>query len=170
MKRYSLIFYAVFAFGVTSCINNSTNEKAPEEGLVVTDTIIEKKMEVEKEFPQTSCYRYESSRDTIYLKMERTEVEDEVTGTLSYNYMEQPKSSGSFKGKIVGDTVFADYTYKLNGNTDTREVIFIKKDSSIVEGFGETRKIKGKTKFKPDAIMSFNEALSLEQISCPQDQ
>lgn len=168
MKRHFVILSAVVAFGVISCNNNSKttvekteadSEKAqPAEPLSLED---------ETDFPETSCYKYESSRDTIMLQLKRNGMDDEVSGTLSYNYMEKPKSNGTFKGRVVGDTIFADYTFDLNGTNSIRELIFVKKDSSLVEGFGETEKVKGKTKFKPDAIMSYNEATSLEQIPCP---
>lgn len=168
MKIHLVILSTILALGTISCNNNNktTVEK--------TEAISEKEepaepltLEEETDFPETSCYKYESSRDTIMLQLKRTAMDDEVSGTLSYNYMERPKSNGTFKGKIVGDTIFADYSFDLNGTTSVRELIFVKKDSSLVEGFGETEKVNGKTKFKPDAIMSYNEATSLELIPCP---
>lgn len=170
MKKSLIIISTILALGVISCNNNSKNTvEKPDEVSEIIDSQKPETLENEINFRQSSCYKYESSKDTVMMKMKRAEVDDEVTGTLSYNYQEQSPSKGTFKGKIVGDTIFADYTFDLHGTTSIRELIFIKKDSSLVEGFGETEKIKGKTKFKPDAIMSFNEATSLEQIPCTED-
>ena len=156
-------------FGLNSCKDNSRNEIEKSDNVSETvDSLNSKDLEEKENFPQTSCYRYESSKDTIKLEMTRTD-DEEVTGSLSYNYLEQPKSKGSFKGRIVGDTIFADYTFDLKGKASIRELIFIKKDSSLVEGFGETEEVKGKTKFKKDAILSFNEVISLSPIDCDEE-
>lgn len=165
MKYYVIILSALASLGIISCHNNYKNPNENPDG--ISEEIISEEsvtLEEKNEFQDNSCYRYESSKDTVSLRLNRTD--NEVSGTLSYNYLEKAKDKGSFKGRIVGDTIFADYTYDSPEKKGVREVIFIKKDSSLVEGYGETEEIKGKTKFKTDAILSFNEAISLEQVEC----
>lgn len=165
MKKYLIIIISTAAFGLVSCNNNYKNPNENPDGLSETINPEEPKtLEEETIRSESSCYRYESSKDTIHLKFDRTQ--DEVSGTLSYNYLEKPKSEGTLKGKIIGDTIFADYTFNSPEEKGVREVIFIKKDSTLIEGFGETEDVKGKTKFKQDAILSFNAVMSLDQMDC----
>lgn len=161
MEKYLMFFLAALILSASACKNES--EKVESQVIVTPEEPAT--LEEEAVLDATSCYRYASSKDTIVLQLDR--MDKEVTGKLSYNYLEKPKSEGTFKGEIVGDTIFANYTFNSEGKTETRELIFVKKDSSLVEGFGETEVQNGKTRFKPDAIMSFNEVMSLVRIECP---
>lgn len=163
MKKYFLISLALVIFGFTSCKNEVIETDSLENNKIIdSDTIVS--LEDEVELDAISCYRYASTKDTIFLKMTRADAE--VTGSLSYNYLEKPESKGTFKGEIIGDTIFAEYAYTAEGESSVREIIFVKKDSSLVEGHGETEVNKGRTKFKPNAILSYNEVMSLTKVEC----
>ncbi len=161
MKKEFIVLFSISILGFTSCTKNSKEIESEE---AIVDVEVPASLEEEMDVDAVTCYRYASPKDTIFLTLNRANTE--VTGSLSYDYIEKPESKGTFKGEIKGDTIFADYTYAEAGKTLVREMIFVKNDSSLVEGVGLTEVKNGKTMFKPDAILSFNEVMSLEKVEC----
>lgn len=159
MKKYLLIFAAIGSLAITSCKNDTKKEDSevvsPEEADI---------MESDVNSPEIACYRYVSEKDTVMLQMEK--MNDEVAGTLSYNYFEKDKNDGTFEGTMVGDTLKADYTFESEGSVSVRELIFIKKENKLVEGYGEVEELDGKMKFKNNTKFNFNNNMSLEEVNC----
>ena len=80
-----------------------------------------------------SCYLYLSNKDTV--KMTLTFDNQSVRGTLNYNIFEKDGNMGTIRGSIIGDTILATYTFESEGVTSAREVAFLKKGNTLVEGF-----------------------------------
>ncbi len=162
MKKSLLILTAIATIIVSSCKNetkkNDSEVMAPEEADI---------MESDLNSPEIACYRYVSKKDTVLLQMEK--MNDEVAGTLSYNYFEKDKNDGTFEGKMVGDTLFADYTFGSEGSVSIRDVIFVKKGNKLFEGFGQVEEVNGKMKFKKNAKYTLNDAMPLEEINCDEN-
>ncbi len=162
MKKYLLIFVAIVSIAIISCKNETEKEEpevvSPEEADI---------MESDVNAPEIACYRYVSKKDTVLLQMEK--MSDDVAGTLSYNYFEKDKNEGTFEGIMVGDTLFADYTFGSEGTVSVREVMFVKKGNKLVEGYGEVEEVEGKTKFKSKTKFTFNNAMPLEEINCDEN-
>lgn len=162
MKSNILIFSAIAIITFCSCKNETKKDDlevmAPEE----TDI-----MEENASTPDIACYRYTSERDTVLLQMEK--IDDEVVGTLSYNYFEKDNNDGTFEGKMVGDTLFANYTFGSEGTVSVRELMFIKKGNNIVEGFGEVEDVNGEMKFKKNTKYTFNDSMPLKEIDCDEN-
>lgn len=162
MKKYLLIFTAIATILVSSCKNETKKEEfevtSPEESDI---------MESDVNSPEIACYRYISKKDTVLLQMEK--MNDEVAGTLSYNYFEKDKNDGTFEGKMMGDTLLGNYTFKSEGAVSVREVLFLKKGNMLVEGFGEVEEINGKIKFKNNTKFTYNDAMPLEAINCDEN-
>lgn len=162
MKKNALLFAALATIIFSSCKNETKNEAtevvSPEE----TDL-----METEINTPEIACYRYASEKDTVLLQMEK--MSDDVAGTLSFNYFEKDKNEGTFEGIMVGDTLFADYTFGSEGKISVREVMFVKKGNKLVEGYGEVEELEGKTKFKSKTKFTFYDAMPLEEINCDEN-
>ena len=159
MRNYLLIFAAIASIGFYSCKNETKNEDL--ETISTEETDI---MDSDVNSPAISCYRFVSKRDTILLQMEK--MNNEIAGTLSYNYFEKDKNEGTFEGKMVGDTLFASYTFGSEGSVSVREVMFVKNGNMLVEGFGDVEEVDGKMKFKDNVKYSLNEAMPLEEIDC----
>ncbi|MDC8001448.1 hypothetical protein POV26_10380 [Aequorivita todarodis] len=162
MKNYLLIFAILGTISITSCKNETKKENS--EGMAPQQADI---VESDVNSPEIACYRYVSKKDTVLLQMEK--MNDEVAGTLSYNYFEKDKSDGTFEGKMVGDTLFADYTFGSEGTLSVREVMFLKKGNKLVEGFGEVEAGDGKMKFKNNTEFTLNDAMPLEEINCDEN-
>lgn len=162
MKKYILIIPILFAFIMISCKNETKNEDS--EMMIPEESDI---MDTDENISQISCYKYTSAKDTVLLQMEKTN--DEIAGTLSYNYFEKDKNDGTLEGKMIGDTLFADYTFGSEGSVSVREVMFVKKGNKFVEGFGEVEEVNGKMKFKDNAKFTLNETMALQEINCDEN-
>ena len=127
----------------------------------------ESDMQADVNTPQIACYKFASEKDTVLLQMEQ--INEEIAGTLSYNYFEKDKNDGTFEGKMIGDTIYADYTFGSEGSVSVREVMFVKKDNKLIEGFGEVEEVNGKMKFKDNTKFSLNDNMPLIEINCDED-
>ena len=162
MKKNLLILTALVTITVSSCKNETKNQET--EILVPEQADI---MESDMNSPEIACYRYISKKDTILLQMEK--MNDEVAGTLSYNYFEKDKNDGTFEGKMIGDTLFANYTFNSEDAVSVREVVFVKKGKQLVEAFGDVEEVDGKIQFKNNTKYTLNDVMLLEEINCDEN-
>ena len=157
MKKILFLFVLTIAF--ISCKNETKN--GDPEVMVPDHADI---MESDVNSPETACYRFASSKDTVLLQIEK--INNDVAGTLSYSYFEKDKNSGTFEGKMFGDTLYADYTFKSEGTTSIRQVMFIQKGNTFVEGYGNVEEVDGKMKFKDNTNFTLNHTMALVEVSC----
>ncbi len=162
MKKYLLIFPILCIITITSCKNETKNDESeimnPEESDF---------MESDINNPQIGCYMFTSAKDTILLQMEQ--INEEVAGTLSYNYFEKDKNDGTFEGKMIGDTLYAYYTFASEGSVSVREIMFVKKENKLIEGYAEVEDVNGRMKFKDNAKFTLNNNMPLVEINCDEN-
>lgn len=159
MKKYLLMTSILCAVAFTSCKNENKSEASEIMNAEESDI-----MEADLNNPRIACYKYTSAKDTVLLQMEQ--INDEVAGTLSYNYFEKDKNDGTFEGTMMGDTLFADYTFNSEGSVSVREIMFVKKENKLVEGYGDVEEVGGKMKFKDNAKFTLNDTMALVEIDC----
>ncbi len=155
MKK-EIILGVVFMTFFISC----KKEMATEEPPVASEKIVVK----ESEFQE--CYLAILKKDTISLtlKIKNGELS---SGNLSYNFYEKDKSEGTLVGELKGDTLYADYTFMSEGTSSVREVVFLKKDDSYIEGFGDVvDDNKGKVTFKDKKKLQFDGSIVLSKVDC----
>lgn len=114
--------------------------------------------------PQSGCYASLTGSDSIWLKVEV--FPNVVTGVLNYNISGKDKNAGTFDGKLYGDTLVADYSFYSEGRLSVRQVAFLIKDSSVVEGYGDIQEQNGKFVFNNVSTIDFSKGLRLQKISC----
>lgn len=119
------------------------------------------------QIPATACFRSISGKDTVQLKVET--FPNVITGTLSYRYYEKDANSGDIEGIRMGDTLLADYNFVSEGVQSTRQVIFLLKSNSAVEGYGEMIEEDGKMMFKSLSNIDFTKSTPLQMVSCIED-
>ncbi len=119
------------------------------------------------QIPETICYENISARDTVTLKVET--FPNVVTGTLVYSFFEKDKNTGEIEGKLMGDTLLADYTFTSEGTRSTRQVIFLIRNSVAIEGYGEVVEKGGKMIFKDIREIDFSKGMKLEKVSCVEE-
>lgn len=111
-----------------------------------------------------ACYAFIHNKDSVLLHLEIKN--DIVTGDLSYNFFEKDDNAGPLIGELHGDTIFAMYKFRSEGTTSEREVAFLKKGNTYVEGFGEIQDEEGRTVFKNKKLLNFESNLILKEIDC----
>ncbi len=113
----------------------------------------------------TSCYMSVNNRDTVFLKT--TTEGNSVTGTLSFNYYEKDKSSGTISGEIKGDLLIAEYKFQSEAVTSIRPVVFKKQGEDYVEGYGEiSANAENGVKFRNVDSLDFAHSVPLLPVNC----
>lgn len=84
---------------------------------------------------QSGCYAFHKGGSTIELDLE---VNGEAArGQLLYSLEGKDKNTGTIHGTVKGNTLDVYYVFLSEGITSTREVIFQRTDSALVEGIGD---------------------------------
>ena len=92
----------------------------------------------------------------------------EVNGKLSYNITGKDKNEGTIIGNMKGDTLVADYTFMSEGVSSIREVAFLQKDGTFIEGYGDVTDANGKVTFVDKKKLKFDAKNTLIKSDCPQ--
>ncbi len=117
-----------------------------------------------QEVATKECYEYVQGNDTVQANL--LVQSNDVSGELTYKLFEKDKNSGAIIGTIHGDTLNAEYTFMSEGTSSVRQVVFLRKNKSLVEGFGESEEKEGKMVFKDKRKLNFSENMVLNEISC----
>lgn len=159
MKKL-LSLSCLFAISVLSC-NTSTRQEGNQNNTTPpsSDSTV-----AAIQIPNTKCYREISGRDTITLKIEK--FPNVITGNLTYSFHEKDKNTGEIEGKLMGDTLIADYSFLSEGRRSVRQVAFLLKDSIVVEGYGDMEEKGGRMLFKNINKIDFSKGTQLSEISC----
>lgn len=120
--------------------------------------------EITEETKSINCYRYINNRDTVILRTNL--INGVMTGTLQYKFYEKDRNLGTIQGKMIGDILFADYSFSSEGTTSRRPVAFKKIGENFVEGYGETQNINGKEVFKNTDSLDFTHSIVLQPYDC----
>jgi hypothetical protein len=111
------------------------------------------------------CYLGNSGKDTVQLNF--TKNGSTVTGRLSYLFYEKDKNLGAINGEMKGDTLIADYTFQSEGHESIRQVAFVRRDSSLIEGHGDMVEKEGKMQFSNPGSLTFDGGFKLSKTDCP---
>jgi hypothetical protein len=149
MKRILII--AVFFF-LGDLITSCNPEKRTDNVDVAAETTTIK-----------TCFAH-LSKDTVLLLLKTTGTE--VRGVLRYTLYEKDLNEGILDGEMKGDTLVANYNFYSEGISSTREVVFLKKNNQLIEGFGETIASEGKQIFKNRGTLDFTGSLVLTLTEC----
>jgi hypothetical protein len=153
MKKV-IVLSIVFMSILVSCKKEKEAAPAAVEQIVADEPVSEE------------CYRAILKKDTISMTL-ALKGNQLTSGKLSYNFYEKDKSFGTLVGKIKGDTLFADYAFMSEGLATVRQVVFLKKGNTYVEGYGDvTDDNKGKVTFKDVAQLKFDGNIVLSKVDC----
>ena len=163
MKKSILFFTGIATLLTVACNSSNTDNKTVDSSSITSiDTTLTPSVPIHEKLSQ--CYIYTKKRDTARLKV-NTENE-ELTGDLSYNLFEKDSNKGTISGEIKGDTIIAEYIFDSEGMRSTREVVFLKRDGKLYEGFGEVEEKNGKTKFKDRTKLKFGDGIVFSLTDC----
>ncbi|RZJ30982.1 MAG: hypothetical protein EOO18_11095 [Chryseobacterium sp.] len=138
---------------LASCTSGTSEKKTVEQvTTTVTDSIK----------PLKGCYIAVIKKDTIQLAI--TSVNGSaVEGSLDYKFFEKDKNKGTFQGQFNDGVLVADYTFKSEGSTSERQVIFKKVGDDMVEGHGESETKGNKEVFKDQKAVNFDGSIVLKR-------
>jgi len=162
MKKPLLLLTALAMFAI-SC-NSDKKETIGDDStsLTSTDTTLVPTVPVEQKV--TECYSYIKNRDTATLKI-NTENE-ELTGDLVYNLFEKDSNKGTIAGEMKGDTIIAEYIFNSEGMSSIREIVLLRKDGKLYEGYGDVEEKSGKMVFKDRSKLKFGDAIVFSKTDC----
>jgi len=110
------------------------------------------------------CYENYSEKDSV--KLELITNDNKVTGTLQMRLFNKDENKGTFIGKMKGDTLIADYIFMSEGTRSVRQIAYLKRNKTLIEGYGNVEEKDGKMVFKNIAKLNFNDITPLEEVSC----
>jgi hypothetical protein len=155
--------FIVIAFVVLlSC--NGNPEKTITYNKVTTDSVATEKINTCTE--TSECYINKKNKDSMGLTL--TIKNNLVTGNMNYQIMGKDKNKGTLQGEMRGDTLFADYTFWSEGIQSVRQVAYLKKDSSLLEGYGDVEEKGNKIVFKNTSVLNFGKGVVLQKTACQQ--
>ena len=147
----------IMSLGFMECCN----QPATTSTAVEKDTI--KSGEMKAMIPESACYAGTNGKDSFFLKMEV--FPNVVTGKLDYNFAEKDRNTGDIDGVLKGDTLIADYTFKSEGTSSTRQVAFLIKGENVMEGYGPMEEKENKMIFTDMTKINFS-GTPLKQVPC----
>lgn len=118
------------------------------------------------DFEIYECFVYKVKKDSAFMHI--NVADSIVTGELVYAFFEKDKNQGKINGVMRGDTLLANYTFVAEGTESTREVVFLKKGTGWLEGFGSVVDENGQMVFKDRSRLNFKKGLNFKGIKCPE--
>jgi hypothetical protein len=157
MKKV-LVLSLVFMSILVSC-------KKEKEKEVEVVPVTQEKIAVEESISE-ECYSGTVKKDTISMNL-MVKGNQLTSGKLRYNFYEKDKNEGTLVGELKGDTLLADYTFISEGVLSVRQVAFLKKGNTYVEGYGDVvDDNKGKVTFKDTKQLKFDGKTVLSKVEC----
>ncbi|WP_291152814.1 hypothetical protein [Flavobacterium sp. UBA7680] len=114
------------------------------------------------------CYEWKANGSAIEISF-NVNSHQEVNGKLTYNLLGKDKNEGTLIGNVKGDTIVADYTFNSEGTSSVREVVFLQKDGTLIEGYGDVVQANDKVTFKDKNKLKFDQKNTLTKIDCKVD-
>lgn len=111
------------------------------------------------------CYAWKSNGSIIEMSF-NVNSHQEVNGKLSYNLVGKDKNEGTLIGNMKGDTLIADYTFNSEGVSSVREVAFLQKDGTFIEGYGDVVDANNRVSFKDKSKLKFDAKNTLVKVDC----
>ena len=162
MKYYLLICYVI----VLACNSDSTTSRSDDS---TSNTALDaEKADTAAPIVTPSCYALQTSNNIVWLKLNM--VRPAVSGQLTYNIMGKDKNDGIITGSMRGDTLFAYYNFKSEGKQSVRQVVFLRRGSAFVEGYGDQEQKGDSMMFSKRDSLNFNGTMILKEVPCVQPE
>lgn len=156
MRHFLLVCCVVFM----SCNNDSAT--ATSNDSISTENLATVQADTSAAIATPSCYAHQTSNNLVLLKLNT--VRPTVSGELTYAIMGKDRNEGSITGTMRGDTLIADYTFMSEGKQSVRQVAFLRKGETFIEGYGDSEQ-KGDRMIFSDTL-NFNGTMILKEVPC----
>ncbi|MEO5911980.1 MAG: hypothetical protein ABIP95_13900 [Pelobium sp.] len=149
MKK-SILFILPIAFALFSCNQNS--KTATESN--TNDSL----------GGEVQCYSAVNGADSATLKTSKKN--GRIVGELAFNFSKKDDTQGTISGEFKGDTLFLEYSFIYKGTEYNNPQVFLKKGAKLLQGSGELETMLGRTYFKKDVPINFEEGFAFEPSNC----
>lgn len=162
MNKHILLFVGLAAM-MASCTSNQAEKKVTDTSeMIALDTTFTAANE--KPEHSITCYEYIKNKDTASMQLRING--EELTGFLDYKLAEKDANKGTLAGEMKGDTIIADYTFDSEGLRSVRELVLLKKDGKLYEGYGPVKEEKGKMMFIDRSKLKFDNNIVFSAKPC----
>lgn len=112
------------------------------------------------------CYTAYSGSDSASLSL-RDQYE-RVEGNLSLYFAGKDNLTGKIRGNFTGDTLFADYTYRLGGKNTyyKNEIAFLRRGNKLYQGYGEITSTYGMSHLNRKLPINFSKGFVFSPSNC----
>lgn len=114
--------------------------------------------------PLQRCFLYTSGKDSIRLAI--IDHNNHASGRLEFKMFEKDNSDGTISGTFIGDTLFADYTFRAEGTKSVREMVFLRRQNQLIVGTGTLEEKGDKQIFSDPSSISFESGVVLKAVAC----
>lgn len=122
------------------------------------------KMSQQKMLSSGDCFRFERNGDIVEFKI--VSAEDTIVAGLSYALFEKDKNTGQFKGVYKDSLLTGNYNFMSEGQQSSRDVVFKVTDSTLREGYGNSKTIGNTVRFVDVNTLKFDSNLILKKVDC----
>ncbi|CAD7814903.1 hypothetical protein CHRY9390_02883 [Chryseobacterium aquaeductus] len=159
MKKYILL--GSLSFFLMNC-NKKVETTSP---TVTTDSITDTTATVIDTLGAKSfCYVGVTGKDSVFVSID--DNLGTVTGKMRYKNSEKDTSQGELTGFKSGDTLKLTYEFQSEGTTSKRDIFFIQKDETLMEGIGNQKDENGQMKYADESKVAYKDGQKLEAADC----
>lgn len=156
MRKNTFYLFTFAVLFIAAC--NQNNERTNKTRLEKVDSVT-----------NVTCLMAIDNPDTAYLKLNYLKS-GKVTGNLMIKFLEKAKNDGQLTGQFSGDTLFADYTFKIGSSNPTvykNPLAFLRKDGGLILGVGQIETYLGKSFFAKDKPIDFRQVrFVFDEVKC----
>ncbi|QFG53125.1 hypothetical protein [Chryseobacterium sp.] len=135
---------------------NTINDVSNRDSLAVNES------DIQIDAIPENCYMEATGKDSLFVRL--SDNLGTVTGKMHYKNFEKDSSFGDLVGMADGDTLKLEYTFQAEGTTSTREIWFLRKDGSLIEGIGDYNETG--EQYKDTKLLKFTGGHTLKAADC----
>lgn len=159
MKKY--FFLGSLSFLIISCSKKVEENK----NVVNSDSLTETNSTVIDTLGSKSfCYLGVTGKDSVFVSID--DNLGTVTGRMRYKNSEKDSSKGDLTGLKSGDTLKLTYEFASEGTKSKRDIFFIQKDGTLLEGIGNQKDENGQMKYSDEKKIVYKDGQKFEAVDC----
>lgn len=159
MKKY--IFLGSLSLLLMNCNKKVEANKTVTDSDSLTDTT---STVVDTLGSKSFCYLGVTGKDSVFVTID--DNLGTLTGKMTYKNSEKDSSKGDLAGFKSGDTLKLTYEFASEGTTSKRDIFFIQKGTTLLEGIGNQKDESGEMKYADEKKVSYKDGQKFETADC----
>ncbi|ASK29399.1 hypothetical protein CEY12_04475 [Chryseobacterium sp. T16E-39] len=158
MKK--LIVLGSLSFFLMNC-NKKAETVTPK---VETDSTAISEPVVDTLGTKSLCYLGVIGKDSVFASID--DNLGTISGKLTYKNNEKDSSTGDITGFKSGDTLKLTYEFQSEGSKSKRDIFFIQKGNTLIEGIGDHKEEGSESKYADEKKITYKEGPKMETADC----